>query len=38
MLALHWDEVPQRVRTEVLSTCRRMVGERDRDPDGPSVY
>jgi hypothetical protein len=38
MLALHWDEVPERVRREVLSTCRRMVTERDRDPNEPSLY
>jgi hypothetical protein len=38
MLALHWDELPERVRAEVLSTCLRMVAERDRDPDEPSVY
>jgi hypothetical protein len=35
---LHWDEVPERVRREVLSTCRRMVTERDRDPNEPSLY
>ena len=38
MLALHWDELPERVRRAMLSTCRRMVAERDRDPDEPSVY
>jgi hypothetical protein len=38
MLALHGDELPERVRRAVLSGCRRMVAERARAPDEPSVY
>jgi hypothetical protein len=34
-LALHWDELPERVHMDVLSTCQRLIAE--RKPGSPTA-